>query len=121
MAGRPPKYKTVEELQTAIDKYFEDVANEEKPTVTGLAYHLGFTSRQSIYDFETKKKKVFAYTIKRAVLKIEHKHELGLYNQSNAGHIFWLKNRRWSDKQEIKHSGEITGFNYVDSNDKADG
>ena len=97
--GRPPKFKTVEALKKALNKYFLDC--EDEPTVSGLAHHLGFLSRQSIYDFQVKKKPEFAYTIKRAILQIENKHEKGLYNQSNAGHIFWLKNRGWTDQQSI--------------------
>ena len=34
-AGRPAKFKTVEELQNAIDKYLAE--NEDNPTLTGLA------------------------------------------------------------------------------------
>lgn len=48
--GRPPHYKTVEELQSAINDYFEGAP--DKPTVTGLAYFLGFESRHSIYDYK---------------------------------------------------------------------
>ena len=39
MGGRPRKYQTVEQLQSAVDSYFEST---EKYTVTGLALHLGF-------------------------------------------------------------------------------
>ena len=98
-AGRPPKFKTVKELEKKLKSYFESC--DEKPTVSGLAHYLGFLSRQSIYDFQVKKSPEFAYTIKSAILQIEQKHELGLYNQSNAGHIFWLKNRGWTDQQSI--------------------
>ena len=99
--GRPPKYKTIDQLNKKIDAYFE-LADNENPTITGLAHHLGFASRQSIHDFEVKKKPEFAYTIKRAVLRIEEKHESGLYENANAGHIFWLKNRGWKDTQYIE-------------------
>ena len=106
IVGRPPKYKTIEDLEKELKSYFEKC--DERPTVSGLAHHLGFLSRQSIYDFQVKKKPEFAYTIKRAVLQIEQKHELGLYDQSNAGHIFWLKNRGWTDQQSIDSNIMIT-------------
>ncbi|MCH7826417.1 MAG: hypothetical protein IIC75_00350 [Bacteroidetes bacterium] len=105
-AGRPPKFKTVEALERALEKYF--VECEEQPTISGLAHHLGFLSRQSIYDFHDKKNPKFSYTIKRAILEIENKHEKGLYDQSNAGHIFWLKNRGWTDQQSIDSNITIT-------------
>jgi hypothetical protein len=64
-AGRPLKYKTQEELQDAIDDYF---INAEIPTITGLALHLGFCSRQSMYDYE--KTDGFADIIKLARKRI---------------------------------------------------
>ena len=61
-AGRPLKYETVEKLEEAISDYF--ASNPEKPTITGLALELGFTSRQSLYDY--KERQEFSYTIKKA-------------------------------------------------------
>jgi hypothetical protein len=103
--GDKPKYN-LKELQEKIDLYFE--SNPKKPTVTGLAYFLGFDSRQSLYDY--KEREESSYTIKKAVLRIESLHEENLYGNNSSGSIFWLKNRDWSDKQQIeeKHSGEIT-------------
>lgn len=96
MAAPKPKY-TVEELESKIEEYFS--TNPDKPTVTGLAYFLGFQSRQSMYDY--KEREESSYTIKRAVLRIEQKHEENLYESSATGSIFWLKNRDWSDKKEL--------------------
>src|SRR5699024_8364940 len=108
-AGRPPTYKTPEALQEAIDGYFDNpptawvtVGKEavEVPrlTITGLALHLGFESRQSFYDYE--EREAFSYTIKRARLRVEHEYEKALRSASPAGPIFALKNLGWSDKQE---------------------
>jgi hypothetical protein len=114
-AGRPRLYNTQEELQKAIDTYFSEckprfdddgnLISLGIPTLTGLAYYLGFESRQSIYDYE--KSGTFSYTIKRARLYIESRHEENLSNpmMKAAGSIFWLKNYGWSDRQEH----EITG------------
>jgi len=101
--GHPPKYNSKETLIELIDGYFE--TEKEKPTISGLAHHLGFISRQSIYDYE--KKKEFTYIIKRAVLKIESIHEKGLHGNSNAGHIFWLKNRGWKDTQHVDQNTQV--------------
>lgn len=95
--GRPALFNSVEELQTCLDEYFEE---NSSPSITGLAYHLGFESRQSIYDYE-KKNDEFSYTIKRARLKIEIYYEELLSTKSVTGAIFALKNFGWADKQEI--------------------
>lgn len=107
-AGRPLKYKTVEELDKAIDGYFDDTLQTKEtengfrytnpPTVSGLAYHLGFESRQSMYDY--KAREAFSYSIKRAVTRIEIAHEQNLFSTGATGSIFWLKNRGWKDKHE---------------------
>lgn len=65
--GRPRKYESVEELDNAIQSYFDE--HLEDINIPGLAYHLGFESRQSIYDY--KENDLFSYSIKRAILKIE--------------------------------------------------
>ena len=50
--SRPRKYKTVEEMQKAIDNYFMQCDAEEKPyTVVGLALALGFEDRRSLLDY----------------------------------------------------------------------
>ena len=50
--SRPRKYKTVQEMQKAIDNYFMQCDVEEKPyTVVGLAIALGFEDRCSLLDY----------------------------------------------------------------------
>lgn len=103
-AGQPRKYKTAEDMQNAIDRYF---AQEKKPTISGLALELGFESRQSFYDYE--KMQEYSYTIKRARLKIESYYEQHLLAPGTAtGAIFALKNFGWKDRTEIEHDiGEV--------------
>lgn len=120
--GRPLKYKTVEELQEAIDDYFDSCVPEvikdaegnpvmgkngmpvlrlNPPTITGLALHLGFVDRRSIYDYKDREE--FSLTIKEARLKCENYVESASMDGSipPAVGIFILKNYNWSDKQEI--------------------
>ena len=97
--GRPLKYKTVEELEKAIDAYFEERYEKAvPPTVSCLALYLGFAERQSIYDY--KEKPEFSYTINKAITRIEDYAERTILNNdgSATGAIFWLKNHRWADK-----------------------
>jgi len=121
-AGRPPIFDNADSLQQEISEYFEKgvttktviigkAPNQtsieiEVPTISGLAYYLGFESRQSFYDYE--KREGFSYTIKRARLFIEQHYEEMLQTGNTTGAIFALKNFDWSDKQEFSHSGQIT-------------
>lgn len=98
---RPNKFKSVEEMQTAIDNYFKDCDEKERPyTISGLAYALN-TNRQTLLDYQEKDE--FTDTIKKAKAKIEQFVEERLFMGSNtAGVIFNLKNNYdWKDKQEI--------------------
>ena len=110
--GRPPKYKTAEELQKKAEKYFKNevpikkmivngkkVVNIPMPTITGLVLYLGFCDRYSFYEYE--KKVDFTYTIRRIrSLIAQHYEEQVLSNPQGA--IFALKNFGWSDKIEIE-------------------
>ena len=44
--GRPRKYDTPEQMQVAIDAYFDE---PKLHTVCGLALHLGFAQRKSLH------------------------------------------------------------------------
>lgn len=103
--GRPRIYDTPEELQLAVEGYFTHITEKKEPaTVTGLALHIGFESRQSIYDYEEDGQ--FSYIIKNARLRVECEYEKRLSTaQSPTGAIFALKNMGWKDKTEQ----EITG------------
>ena len=126
LIGRPPNFERVEEIQNSIDEYFVYIEGEfhlvtvspkegepykekvwdrppEYPSITGLAFYLGFASRQSLYDYEERGD--FSYTIKRARLKIEASYEQGLNRTSPTGAIFALKNFGWTDRSEVKHEG----------------
>lgn len=102
-AGSPPIFKNAEEMKIAIEAYF--TKKGEKVTITGMAYELGFESRQSIYDY--KEKGEFSYIVKRACLFIESVYESKLSGNNAAGPIFFLKNMGWSDKTQTEHSGSV--------------
>ena len=121
--GRPALFKTVPELEAKIDDYFKNGVKKKKvivgkgikerieyiefPTICGVAYHLGFESRQSFYDYE--KVERFSYTIKRVRLFIENEYEALLQSSNVVGAIFALKNFGWKDKIETEH-GLTDGF-----------
>lgn len=110
--GRPKIVKTAEELKEGVNSYYnsivktrltdegEEICYFYKPTVTGLALHLGYATRQSIYD--NQKDDEFSYILKKATTFIEQYHEESLSDNNVTGHIFALKNMGWSDKTEIE-------------------
>ncbi len=102
--GRPPYYNNPEEMQAAINAYFLDPDCDY--TISGLAYELGFCSRQSFYEYEDKPD--FTYTIKRARTFIERAYERKLAGQSCTGAIFALKNLGWQDRVINEHDGAMT-------------
>jgi len=106
MAGRPPinDYNDVEAIQKKIDSYFA-AADEENPVgFAGLSYALGYSSRTQVWEI-AKDVHPISEPIKRALLYIEADYEKTLRGKYPTGSIFALKNRGWSDKQEIEHTG----------------
>jgi len=120
-AGRPPIFETPKDLQDKIDEYFQSGVKVKKvvigkapnnytldievPTITGLAYYIGFESRQSFYDYENKPE--FTYTIRKVRLFIEQHYEEMLQTGNTIGAIFALKNFGWKDKQQIESDGKV--------------
>jgi hypothetical protein len=109
--GRPPMFSDAESLEAEVISYFTHCSEKEKKaTITGLALYLGFDSRQSLYDYETKQE--FSYVIKRAKLAVENSYECN----GTAMDIFALKNMGWKDQSQMDITSQeekITGFNYL--------
>lgn len=120
-------FKSPEEMQVLIDLYFDGGANKRKIvtmtgaivevpmlTISGLVYFLGFSSRDSFYEYE--KKEEFTDILKKARLRIEMNYEELLFDAKCTGAIFALKNLGWEDRSrtDITSGGEkITGINYI--------
>lgn len=129
--GRPPMFSTPEELERKINDYFNGGLKMRQvvigkapnqiielvpcPTISGLAYYLGFESRQSFYDYEEKPE--FTYTVKRARLFIEVEYEEQLQHGNTVGAIFALKNMGWKDKSEVEQTG-ISEFKILVAGDE---
>ena len=125
--ARPLKYKTVADLQAAIDGYFKTcegrpllddtgqpvfhkgqpiIIDAKVPTVTGLALALGFKSRQALLNYQGRKQ--FNDTITCAKSRCEAYAEERLYDRDGTnGAQFSLRcNFGWNDKAEqIKTEG----------------
>lgn len=141
--GCPPMYKSVAEMQKAIDKYFEDcngeyitddegnlmtdknghpVKTKERPlTITGLALALGFTTRQALLNYEGKPE--FVDTIKKAKSRIEQYAEERLFDKDGVnGAKFNLSNnfKGWSEKQQIDSNVNLAPVVFTGSDEIAD-
>lgn len=103
VCGRPPRYKDKAEIEGLIDCYFKDCeAQQRPPTVTGLALALGFTSRQALLNYQSKRE--FVDTITRAKSRIEQYAEERLFDRDGTqGAQFSLKNNfhGWNREKEI--------------------
>ena len=97
------KYKSAEELEKGINKYFEDCDKNNKPyTMSGLAYSLGI-DRVTLIRYGDRDS--FATLIKNAKAKVQAQlEENALTGKGNATFtIFNLKNNYgWQDKVEIE-------------------
>jgi hypothetical protein len=94
--GRPLKFKTVEELDQAINGYFDNTPKDEW-TWTGLALYLD-TSRQTLINY--KERPEFFDSIKKGLERVENGYEIDLKKSGRTGTIFALKNFDWKDKNE---------------------
>lgn len=132
----PPsrKYKSVKQLEDAIEAYFESCKGEivrdkdgnpmlykgrpvrdgaHPPTVTGLAYALGLKSRQALLNYQGRK--MFHDTVTRAKMRIETYTEERLFDQGGVnGAKFSLMNnfKGWSEGSEKASEGD--GVQIVD-------
>lgn len=144
--GRPPIYKTVNEIEEKIDIYFKEcegeilkddngktvlnkfgnpvVINRKPPTVTGLALALGFTSRLGLLRYQGKEE--FCNTITRAKSMVEQYAEERLFDRDGSnGAQFSLRNnfKGWDVDKKNDDSGEgkITIVNNIPRPEKQDG
>ena len=105
--GAKPFYKTPEEMAEKAIEYFESLKeNQERATVTGLVYFLGFADKKSLRDY--REKEAFSPLIKRMLLLVEKSYEMMLGDKASTGAIFALKNMGWIDRvnTDITTKGE---------------
>lgn len=119
--ARPLIYKTVEEMQNAIDEYFKScegkplldkdgnpvldkwsrpiMIGKRPPTVTGLALALGFKSRQALLNYQAREP--FNDAVTRAKSRVEQYAEERLFDKDGVtGAKFTLTNNfsGWKEK-----------------------
>lgn len=99
-AGRPRIIESPEEFDRLVDEYVDLRRSEGKPLLfTGMALHLGFVARQSLYDYQAVEG--FSDSVKRARALVESQYEENLHGNAVAGSIFALKNHGWADHSSL--------------------
>ncbi|MEQ2905897.1 terminase small subunit [[Ruminococcus] lactaris] len=137
--GRPPKYKSKEEIEEKIDAYFKQcegevlkdnngntvfnkfgnpvIINQRPPTVTGLALALGFSTRLSLLNYQGKKE--FMNTITRAKARVEAYAEERLFDRDgSSGAQFSLRNnfKGWTEKTELDEEEQQARIEQIRAN-----
>ena len=119
--GKPRSVGSIEEMQEKVDQFFEEHTHDEngillpveewKPlTITGLALHLGFTTRNSLLDYESYDDNDYLCIVKKAKTRIEQYAEMMMYKGKAAGPIFALKNiGGWRDERANVITGKDGG------------
>lgn len=130
--GRPPKYKTPEDMQKAIDEYFDrcdnrikeihtkegesyGISDPEPYAMAGLAYALGM-DRRSLLDY--KHKDGFLPLLTKARNKVEADVERRMLHRDTftPGLIFNAKNNfDWKDKTETDITSKGEAITKVDN------
>ena len=102
------KYKTQEQFQKVIDKYFSDCDKKDKPyTMSGLALALDI-DRSTLVRYG--EKDLFASQVKKAKQKVEQQlEENALLGKGNSTFtIFNLKNNyNWRDNVEVTNNDQL--------------
>lgn len=108
--GRPPYYdaskpEDVAKLKELCENYFSTLKETQPPTVTGLALHLGFESKTTLYNYTQQPE--FLNPIKRVLTAIEQYHEESTAGGDKCtGNIFILKNFGWRDTTDLTSDGK---------------
>lgn len=105
--GRPRLIASPEEFDNRVDEYLSWCRAKDEPILlTGLVLALGFSSKDTLYQYE--KLDEFSDSVKRARTFIEMEYEKRLNTANSAtGPIFALKNFGWKDKQEHELIGTL--------------
>jgi len=111
--GHPPKYKTIETLQEAIDNYFAECEEKEHcPNVAGMTVSLGFADPQSLIDQESRGAD-FSWIIKRAKRRMwDNKYQFACQGKMNSTIFIFdsinnhgMVNTRSENKSELSGKG----------------
>ena len=101
--GRPRKIETPEEMWDIAVEFFEQSKNASgkyQPTMDGLTFHMGFSSRSSWVDY-SKRSPDFSHMVDKIKMFVRSCYEKQLYGFAWAGSQFALRNigkEDWKDE-----------------------
>jgi hypothetical protein len=108
---------SAEELKLQVDDYFRRVEEEgkfqigvityteKKPTLTGLALFLGYSSTTSFKKYKENPK--YADVIEYALLRIENRYEQLLQDGVTTAKIGLKRLGEWEDETVVTHKGTL--------------
>jgi hypothetical protein len=111
--GRPIKFETPEDIWNEAVKYFEESKNASgkyQPTMDGLTFHMGFSSRSSWVDYG-KRSPEFSHMVDKIKMFVRSCYEKQLYGFAWAGSQFALRNigkEDWKDEITEHQNQTIT-------------
>ncbi len=114
--GRPPKYENAKQMQKDIEEYFKSLLDKEgviwvrPPTVSGLAFHLGLSTRQLLRYEKDNENSEFCPIITRAKAICElFLEENAITNKSKNPLSLLSMNfgRTEVKKVDIEHKGDL--------------
>lgn len=111
--GRPREYNNPEDMWNEAVEYFQSTMQKNgkyQPTIEGLTFALGFSSRQSLINY-AQRDEVFLDVVNRAKTFIKSCYEKQLYGFAWAGAAFALKNigkEDWKDEVTEHSDRKVT-------------
>ena len=107
--GHPRTYKSPEQMQKAIDEYFDECDAKEKPyLISGLCLKLGFLHRSDLVNYSGYSK-VYHNIITRARQKVQAYAEAKCYEKHSQGAQFILNaGHNWSTNAQVREERDTT-------------
>jgi len=111
--GRPSRINTPEEMWDKAVEFFEQSktsSGKYQPTMDGLTFHMGFSSRSSWVDY-SKRSEEFSHMVDRIKMFVRSCYEKQLYGFAWAGSQFALRNigkEDWKDEITEHQDRKVT-------------
>ena len=107
--GHPRIYDSPEEMQVAVDEYFDECDAKEKPyLISGLCLKLGFLDRRILHSYGQYSKE-FHDIITRARQKVQAYAEAKCYEKHSQGAQFILNaGFNWNTNAQVREERDLT-------------
>lgn len=122
--GRPRKIETPQEMWDIAVEFFEQSktsSGKYQPTMDGLTFHMGFSSRSSWVDY-SKRSPEFSHMVDKIKMFVRACYEKQLYGFAWAGSQFALRNlgrEDWKDEITENSNQVITKVEIIEKQREA--